>query len=144
MRLGTFEVGGETVVGDVRGDAVVELDAPECARSSSAAGARGDRARLAARRGPPAGADHPEEVLPYRGQLPRARGRVEAVNWSHRIAPGIVFFQNVDAIIGPDDPIVYPEQLTKELDYELELAVVISRPGKFFGPRRRATTSAAS
>ena len=47
------------------------------------------------------------------------------VNWSHEIAPWIVFFQNVDAIVGPDEPIVYPEHLTEELDYELELAVVI-------------------
>ena len=30
--------------------------------------------------------------------------------------PGIMFFQNVDAIIGPDEPIVYPEHLTEELD----------------------------
>jgi 2-keto-4-pentenoate hydratase/2-oxohepta-3-ene-1,7-dioic acid hydratase in catechol pathway len=47
---------------------------------------------------------------------------------------GIVFFQNVDAIIGPDDAIVYPEGLTKELDYELELAIIIGKSGKFFGP----------
>ena len=45
-----------------------------------------------------------------------------------------MFFQNVDAIIGPDDAIVYPEGLTKELDYELELAIVIGKSGKFFGP----------
>ena len=45
-----------------------------------------------------------------------------------------MFFQNVDAIIGPDDDIVYPEGLTKELDYELELAIVIGKSGKFFGP----------
>jgi 2-keto-4-pentenoate hydratase/2-oxohepta-3-ene-1,7-dioic acid hydratase in catechol pathway len=55
------------------------------------------------------------------------------VGWSHEIAPWIVFFQNVDAIIGPDQPIIYPEHLTRELDYELELAVVISRAGKWFG-----------
>jgi 2-keto-4-pentenoate hydratase/2-oxohepta-3-ene-1,7-dioic acid hydratase in catechol pathway len=47
-----------------------------------------------------------------------------------------VFFQNVDAIIGPDEEIVYPEHLTGELDYELELAVVIGRPGKFFDPEQ--------
>jgi 2-keto-4-pentenoate hydratase/2-oxohepta-3-ene-1,7-dioic acid hydratase in catechol pathway len=40
----------------------------------------------------------------------------------------------VDAIIGPDEPIVYPEHLTEELDYELELAVVIKKGGKWFGP----------
>jgi 2-keto-4-pentenoate hydratase/2-oxohepta-3-ene-1,7-dioic acid hydratase in catechol pathway len=56
------------------------------------------------------------------------------VNWSHKIAPWIVFFQNVDAIVGPGQPIVYPEHLTEELDYELELAVVISKPGRWFGP----------
>jgi 2-keto-4-pentenoate hydratase/2-oxohepta-3-ene-1,7-dioic acid hydratase in catechol pathway len=54
------------------------------------------------------------------------------VNWSHEIAPWIVFFQNVDAIIGPDDPIVYPSHLTDELDYELELALVMARAGKHF------------
>ncbi|MFZ0341919.1 MAG: fumarylacetoacetate hydrolase family protein, partial [Gaiellaceae bacterium] len=56
------------------------------------------------------------------------------VNWTHRIAPWINFFQNVDAIVGPDEPIVYPEHLTEELDYELELAVVLKRAGKWFSP----------
>ena len=56
------------------------------------------------------------------------------VNWSHPVLPWIVFFQNVDAIIGPDEPIVYPEHLTNEMDYELELAVVIGKAGKFFSP----------
>jgi 2-keto-4-pentenoate hydratase/2-oxohepta-3-ene-1,7-dioic acid hydratase in catechol pathway len=60
------------------------------------------------------------------------------VAWSHEIAPWIVFFQNVDAIVGPDDPVVYPEHLTEELDYELELAVVIGKAGKWFGPEDAA------
>ena len=60
------------------------------------------------------------------------------VDWSHEIAPWIVFFQNVDAIIGPDDPVVYPEHLTEELDYELELAVVIRKAGKWFSPEEAA------
>jgi 2-keto-4-pentenoate hydratase/2-oxohepta-3-ene-1,7-dioic acid hydratase in catechol pathway len=56
------------------------------------------------------------------------------VAWSHEIAPWIVFFQNVDAIVGTEEPVVYPEHLTQELDYELELAVVIKKPGKWFPP----------
>jgi 2-keto-4-pentenoate hydratase/2-oxohepta-3-ene-1,7-dioic acid hydratase in catechol pathway len=60
------------------------------------------------------------------------------VGWSHKIAPWIVFFQNVDAIIGPGEPVVYPEHLTDELDYELELAVVIRKAGKWFGPDEAA------
>jgi 2-keto-4-pentenoate hydratase/2-oxohepta-3-ene-1,7-dioic acid hydratase in catechol pathway len=35
----------------------------------------------------------------------------------------MVFFQNVNAIIGPDEPIVFPEHLTEELANELELAL---------------------
>src|SRR6266446_4193106 len=57
--------------------------------------------------------------------------------FSHPILPWIVFFQNVDAIIGPDEAIVYPEHLTKERDYELELAVVLKKSGKHF-PTERA------
>ncbi|MGH9789158.1 MAG: fumarylacetoacetate hydrolase family protein [Candidatus Acidiferrales bacterium] len=52
--------------------------------------------------------------------------------FSHPVLPWIVFFQNVDAIIGPDEPVIYPEHLTQELDYELELAVVLKKPGKHF------------
>ncbi|MGH9774379.1 MAG: fumarylacetoacetate hydrolase family protein [Candidatus Acidiferrales bacterium] len=52
--------------------------------------------------------------------------------FSHPVLPWIVFFQNVDAIIGPDEPVIYPEHLTAELDYELELAVVIKKSGKHF------------
>jgi 2-keto-4-pentenoate hydratase/2-oxohepta-3-ene-1,7-dioic acid hydratase in catechol pathway len=56
------------------------------------------------------------------------------VDWSHPIAPWINFFQNVDAIVGPDEPVIYPEHLTEELDYELELAVVLKKPGQWFSP----------
>ena len=38
----------------------------------------------------------------------------------------------MDAIIGPDEPVIYPEHLTQELDYELELAVVLKKAGKHF------------
>lgn len=54
--------------------------------------------------------------------------------FSHPVLPWIVFFQNVDAIIGPEEPVVYPEHLTRELDYELELAVVVKKAGKHFTP----------
>ena len=60
------------------------------------------------------------------------------VGWTHEIAPWIVFFQNIDAIVGPDEPLIYPEHLTEELDYELELAVIIKKSGKHFGPEEAA------
>jgi len=54
--------------------------------------------------------------------------------FSHPVMPWIVFFQNVDAIIGHDEPVIYPEHLTQELDYELELAVVLKNSGKHLSP----------
>jgi len=54
--------------------------------------------------------------------------------FSHPVLPWIVFFQNVDAIIGHEEPVIYPEHLTQELDYELELAVVLKKGGKHFSP----------
>jgi 2-keto-4-pentenoate hydratase/2-oxohepta-3-ene-1,7-dioic acid hydratase in catechol pathway len=52
-------------------------------------------------------------------------------NWVAEIRPWIVFFQNVDAIVGPEDAVIYPEHLTKELDYELELSIVIGKAGVY-------------
>jgi 2-keto-4-pentenoate hydratase/2-oxohepta-3-ene-1,7-dioic acid hydratase in catechol pathway len=58
--------------------------------------------------------------------------------FSHPVMPWIVFFQNVDAIIGHEEPVIYPEHLTQELDYELELAVVLKKAGKHFTPGEAA------
>ncbi len=76
----------------------------------------------------------PKKFFHTAGNFREHHEESENVNWSHPVLPWIVFFQNVDAIIGPDDPIVYPHQLTNEMDYELELAVIIGKAGKFFSP----------
>jgi len=60
----------------------------------------------------------------------------QKAGFSHPVLPWIVFFQNVDAIIGPEEPVVYPRHLTEELDYELELAVVVKKTGKHFTPEQ--------
>jgi len=74
----------------------------------------------------------PKKFFHTAGNYREHHDESKRVDWSHPVNPWIVFFQNVDAIIGPDEAIVYPEHLTNELDYELELAVVISKAGKFF------------
>jgi len=76
----------------------------------------------------------PKKFFHTAGNFREHHEESERVNWSHPVLPWIVFFQNVDAIIGPDEPIVYPEALTSEMDYELELAVIIGKSGKFFSP----------
>jgi 2-keto-4-pentenoate hydratase/2-oxohepta-3-ene-1,7-dioic acid hydratase in catechol pathway len=40
------------------------------------------------------------------------------------------FVKTADCVIGPDDNILYDERLTKKLDAETELAVVIGKPGR--------------
>jgi 2-keto-4-pentenoate hydratase/2-oxohepta-3-ene-1,7-dioic acid hydratase in catechol pathway len=115
-------------------DEVVELDVPDLRAYFERGGAdeTGRRHGLAEvrLRAPVV----PKKFFHTAGNFREHEEESKQVGWSHEIAPWIVFFQNVDAIVGPDEPVVYPEHLTDELDYELELAVVISKPGKWFGP----------
>ena len=76
----------------------------------------------------------PKKFFHTAGNFREHKTESENVNWSHDIAPWINFFQNVDAIVGPDEPVIYPEHLTEELDYELELAVVLRKSGTWFSP----------
>jgi 2-keto-4-pentenoate hydratase/2-oxohepta-3-ene-1,7-dioic acid hydratase in catechol pathway len=76
----------------------------------------------------------PKKFFHTAGNFREHEEESKQVSWSHEIAPWIVFFQNVDAIVGPDEPVVYPEHLTEELDYELELAVVLRKAGRWFSP----------
>ena len=129
MRLVTYD-GGK--VGRIDGDEIARLDVPDMRAYFERGGAKdaGDRAVLAE-------ADLEAPIVPKKffhtaGNFREHEEESKQVDWSHAIAPWIVFFQNVDALVGPDDPVVYPEHLTEELDYELELAVVISKPGKWF------------
>ena len=124
VKLVTFDEGR---VGAVDGDEIAVLDVADMRTYFERGGAdeTGERVPL---EGVRPGADRAEEVLPHGRQLPRARGGVEARGLVAQDRAWIVFFQNTDAIVGPDDPVVYPEHLTEELDYELELAVVLRKP----------------
>ena len=136
MKLVTFDEGS---VGYVEGDTVVELDVQDMRsyfERDEVPRATGetfplDEVKL---RAPIV----PKKFFHTAGNFREHEEESKRVGWSHKIAPWIVFFQNVDAIVGPDEPVVYPEHLTQELDYELELAVVIRRAGKHFGPEEAA------
>src|SRR4051794_35204552 len=122
-------------VGRVEGDRVVELDVGsmrEYFERDEVPRATGDERALSDvwLRAPIV----PKKFFHTAGNFREHEEESKRVGWSHRIAPWIMFFQNVDAIVGPDEPVVYPEHLTDELDYELELAVVIRKAGKWFGP----------
>jgi 2-keto-4-pentenoate hydratase/2-oxohepta-3-ene-1,7-dioic acid hydratase in catechol pathway len=132
MKLVTFDAGR---VGRLEGDEVIELSCGSTREWFERGGdvaESGERLALAAvrLRAPIV----PKKFFHTAGNFTAHHEELASVNWSHPVHKGIVFFQNVDAIIGPDDDIVYPESLTKELDYELELAVVIGKSGKWFTP----------
>jgi 2-keto-4-pentenoate hydratase/2-oxohepta-3-ene-1,7-dioic acid hydratase in catechol pathway len=135
MKLVTFDQGR---VGHLDGETVVELDVPSMReyfeRGGVAGGVGETGVRLALADVRLQAPIVPKKFFHTAGNFTDHHKELQAVDWSHPVHKGIVFFQNVDAIIGPDAAIVYPEGLTKELDYELELAVVIGRSGKFFGP----------
>jgi 2-keto-4-pentenoate hydratase/2-oxohepta-3-ene-1,7-dioic acid hydratase in catechol pathway len=135
-RLVTFER-GQTLnkcVGRVEGEEIVVLDVPTMRTWFERGGGAetGERVPLAgAKLGPPV---VPKKFFHTAGNFREHAEESKQVGWAHKIAPWIVFFQNVDALIGQDDPVIYPEHLTEELDYELELAVVIGKAGKWFRP----------
>ena len=74
----------------------------------------------------------PKKFFHTAGNFREHHEEAQKAGFSHPVLPWIIFFQNVDAIIGPEEPIIYPEHLTRELDYELELAIVIKKSGKHF------------
>ena len=131
MKLVTFDDGK---VGRLDGDRVVALDVPDMRtyfeRGQSAAETGETFALADVRLRAPI---VPKKFFHTAGNFREHHEESKNVNWSHPVLPWIVFFQNIDAIIGPEDDIVYPPHgITKEMDYELELAVVIGKAGKFF------------
>ncbi len=132
MKLVTFDAGR---VGRLEGDEVIELSCGSTREWFERGGAVAESgARLALADVRLRAPIVPKKFFHTAGNFTAHHEELAKVNWSHPVHKGIVFFQNVDAIIGPDDDIVYPESLTKELDYELELAVIIGKAGKWFTP----------
>ena len=129
MKLVTFDDGK---VGRIDDDALVEFDVPSMREYFERGGADDtgrEHALADVRLRVPI---IPKKLIHTAGNYREHEEESKRVGWSHEIAPWIFFFQNVDAIVGPDEPIIYPEHLTEELDYELELAVVIRKAGKWF------------
>ena len=137
MKLVTFVAEGKQLVGALDGTDVVVIDIPDM-RSLFALGTPvqeyAEKLKTT-RRYPLASVQLKAPIIPKKffhtaGNYAEHGQEGDRANWVAAIKPWIVFFQNVDAIIGPDAPVIYPEHLTKQLDYELELSIVIAKPGK--------------
>jgi len=146
MKLATFTVGKETLVGAVEGDEVVVIDVPDM-RTLFELGhpvTGPAQQRMTKRRFKLADVRLRAPIIPKKifhtaGNYAEHGEEGKKANWVAEIHPWIMFFQNPDAIIGPDDPIIYPEHLTKELDYELEFCMVIGKAAKHLSVEEAAS-----
>lgn len=137
MKLATFTVGKETLVGAVDGNELVVIDVPDM-RTLFELGhpvTGPAQQRMTKRRFKLADVRLRAPIIPKKifhtaGNYAEHGEEGKKANWVAEIHPWIMFFQNPDAIIGPDDPVIYPEHLTKELDYELEFCMVIGKASK--------------
>ena len=146
MKLATFTVGKETLVGAVEGDEVVVIDVPDMRTLfelghpvTGPAKERMTKRRFklsAVRLRAPI---IPKKIFHTAGNYAEHGDEGKKANWVAEIHPWIMFFQNPDAIIGPDDPIIYPEHLTKELDYELEFCMVMGKAAKHLSVEEAAS-----
>src|SRR5689334_24404454 len=139
MKLVTFDAGR---VGRLEGEGedavVVELDCASTRewfeRGGAAGGTRetGERLPLAdvRLRAPIV----PKKFFHTAGNFADHHQELQAVDWSHPVHKGVVFFHNVDAVIVPDDAFPSPQGSPTELDYDVELALAIGKSGTFSGP----------
>src|SRR6266540_3893862 len=105
MKLVTLDDGK---VGRLEGDRVVELDVGsmrEYFERDEVPRATGEEQPLAdvTLRAPIV----PRKFFHTAGNFREHEEESKRVGWSHKIAPWIVFFQNVDAIVGPDEAADY-------------------------------------
>ena len=138
MKIVRFTIDGTTRVGAMDGDAVVELPgfrdtqelvaggaaALEAARKAVASGT-GRRPLASVRLAAPI---MPSTVL-CSGSNYTDHNKEKANTPISGKEPEF-FVKTADCVIGPGDTIVHDERLSKKLDAETELAIVIGRPGR--------------
>src|SRR3954470_10831290 len=133
MKLVTFDEGR---VGRIEGDRVVALDVPDM-RAYFERGQRADEtgetyALADVRLRAPI---IPKKFFHTAGNFREHDEESKNVNWSHPVLPWIVFFKTTAGSFGTNAKMAFPPGgITNEVDYELELAVVIGKAGKFFSP----------
>jgi len=77
----------------------------------------------------------PGKIIHTAGNFREHAREAAKAGWEFPIPQWISFLKSTSAVIGPYDPIVYP-RFVKELDYELEVAIVIGRRGKYISRSR--------
>ena len=138
MKIVRFSTGGATRMGALDGDQVVELPGVQTAQELIAGGPaalEAVRKALAsgAGRRPLAGVKLLAPVVPATMLCSGSNytdHNKEKANTPISGKEPEFFVKTADCVIGPGDMIVLDERLTKKLDSETELAIVIGQPGR--------------
>lgn len=137
MRLVTFQHGARRAVGAVEGECVVDLRFPGDMIAFIAGGEQ-SLAWAASKLERPDGDAHALADVTLKAPLVPPIILNSGQNyWDHRDEKPAVdqkdpefFLKAPLAVIGPDEPVLYDRIVTRKLDYEVELAVVIGRAGR--------------
>lgn len=78
----------------------------------------------------------PGKIIHTAGNFREHADEGKKSGWEFPIPQWISYLKSPSAVIGPDEPIVYPK-FVKQLDYEIELAIVIGKGGKYI-PKEKA------
>ena len=145
MRLVTYRDESGTHIGALRDDTIVVLDAlaPDMLTLIDSGADGLARARAALER---AATTRPLNSVRLLAPIPRPRQNVICLGMNYRAhaiesdrARGrepklpehpVFFTKAVSSVCGPDDDIPLDPRVTQQLDYEVELAFIIGRPGK--------------
>lgn len=71
----------------------------------------------------------PGKIVHTAGNFREHAEEGKKAGWEFSIPPWISFLKNPTAVIGHGDPVIYPK-ITKQLDYEIEMAIIIGKKGK--------------
>jgi 2-keto-4-pentenoate hydratase/2-oxohepta-3-ene-1,7-dioic acid hydratase in catechol pathway len=144
VRLVTFSRNGRKAVGAMDGESVVDLRFPGD-MLEFVAGGDGSLAWAARRLADPGDDAYALTDVALEAPLvPPVILNSGQNYWDHRDEKPAVdqkepefFLKSPLAVIGPDAPVLYDSIVTQKLDYEVELAVVIGKPGRHI-PAERA------
>ena len=142
MKLVTFGYGGR--VGYLDGEEIVVLDTPSMRELFEDGGADETGERIALEDTELRAPIVPKKFFHTAGNFREHEEESKQVGWSHEIAPWIVFFQNVDAIVGPEEPSSIPSTSPRSSTTSSSWPSWCDRRASGSRRRRRSTTSAAT
>ncbi|MGC8969471.1 MAG: fumarylacetoacetate hydrolase family protein [Conexivisphaera sp.] len=124
--------GGERSLAAAR--EVLEFAAPILDSGRAVEGPRGEKASFGLSEVRLRAPLRPGKIVHTAGNFREHAREAQKAGWEFPIPQWISFLKNPDAVIGPEDQVIYPTGYTRELDYELEMGIIIGKRCKEVTP----------